>query len=188
MPPLLLCLGFWVSASSVRSRKTRFSDFRTTFFGGWQPPPDPATGFLRSLWVSRKDSGEFWSGPADAAHQGALNLCDIIEKTQKSTKISENFQIFDFPKIVPRHFLRVPRASAALWDPPWVTFRLVWWSHVTSPHYLKKHCRGGSILEDGSSCTTHAFVGLPAVPGGAPSPCRAGSSSLICQRSTCLGF
>ena len=121
---------------SVRE-KHDFSDFRETFFGGWQPPPDPATGFLGSLWMSRKGSGEFWRGPADAAHQGALNLGYIIEKPPKSTKIGQNFQNYDFPKIVPRHFLRVPRASAALWEPPWVSFRLVWWSHVTSPHYLK---------------------------------------------------
>ena len=113
MPPLLLCLGFWVSAPSVRENR-EFSDFQTTFFGGWQAPQDPATGFLRSLWGSRKDSGEFWSVLADVAHQGALNLCYIIEKSQKSTKIGQNFQNFDFPKIVPRHFLRVPRASVAL--------------------------------------------------------------------------
>ena len=69
---------------------------------------------MRTLGVPREVSGEFWSGPADAAHQGALNLWDTIEKSQKSTKIGQNFQNFDFPKIVPRHFLRVPRASAAL--------------------------------------------------------------------------
>ena len=64
--------------------------------------------------MSRKDSGEFWRGPADAAHQGALNLGYIIENAQKSTKHFENFQISDFPEIVLRYFLRVPRASTAL--------------------------------------------------------------------------
>ena len=64
--------------------------------------------------MSRKDSGEFWSGPADAAHQGALNLGYIIEKSPKSTNIFEILQIFDFPEITLRYFLRVPRASTAL--------------------------------------------------------------------------
>ena len=91
-----------------------FSDFRTTFFGGWQAPRDPPTGFLRSLWGSGKDSGEFWSGPADVAHQGALNLGYIIENPPKSTKNFEIFQNFDFPEIASRYFLRVPGASTAL--------------------------------------------------------------------------
>ena len=90
-----------MSASSVRSsvrENNDFSDFQTTFFGGWQAPRDPPTGFLRSLWGSGKDSGEFWSGPADVAHQGALNLGYIIENHQNRAKISKIFKILIFRK------------------------------------------------------------------------------------------
>ena len=123
MPPPAVSriLGVRFVRPFVRENRD-FSDFRITFFGGWQPPQDPATGFLRSLWMSRKDSGEFWCVLPDVAHQGALNLCYIIANPPKSTKIFENLQNFDFPEIAPRYFLRVPGASTALWDPPRASF------------------------------------------------------------------
>ena len=69
---------------SVRSfvrEKRDFPDFEITFFRGWQAARDPATGFLSAVGVSRKDPGEFWSVIPDVAHQGALNLGDIIENS-----------------------------------------------------------------------------------------------------------
>ena len=67
----------------VRSvtEKHDFTDFQITFFGVAQAPREPTTGFLRATRVSRKDPGEFLSVIPDVAHQGALDLCYIIENS-----------------------------------------------------------------------------------------------------------
>ena len=85
----------------------------------------------------------------------------------------EIFQIFDFPEIAPRYFLRVPGASTALQDPPRASFSAGLVESRDQPPLFENalprriHFDGcvGALRD-----TAWALWGLVTIPGGAPQP------------------